>query len=409
MRLIYFAMRFPVLSQTFIQREVAGLRGHGIDLAVHPCLPSDAESRAVASVRNGVVEPGVALWWGGVLAVCGWTLRKPTVVLRMMGEIMAAPHRTAEQWFHSWLGMVIGARAAWDETEAEGFHGCWATAPATAAWVAGRLTGKPFGFGAHAYDVFRHGGDPLLGVKLREAAWVHTTTEAARAELLRREPECASRLVLARRGLVQFPPWRAPEPIEGRELRVASVGRLVAKKGFRHQIAACAELRRRGVPVRWRVIGEGPLRRSLEREAAQQGVAEVMAWEGAQPEVEVWALHRWADVLVHSGEVDAEGDRDGLPNVIPEAMASGVPVVTSATPGPLEAVRDGVTGRVVDRLEGVWLADVLEELAGDHDQRRMLARSARAWVEENYSAAKNCGRLAEAMRRGRACGGVKTA
>lgn len=403
-RLVYFAVRFPVLSQTFIQREVAGLRDAGLEVEVHPGLPSDAESWAAATVREGVMRPGLSLWLGGTLAVFGWWLRRPTVVHGLLRELVAVRSGTVEQLFHTVLGLVLGARAAWDG-QRSAYHGCWATAPATAAWVASRLTGQAFGFGAHAYDVFRDGGDPLLRVKLREAVWVHSSTEATKMELIRREPGCASKLVVVRRGLVEFPAWREPEKVEGRELRVASVGRLVRKKGLRHQVEACAELCRTGVAVRWRVIGDGPMRTELERATREWGVAGVFQWEGARPESEVWALYRWADVFVFSGEVAEDGDRDGLPNVIPEAMAAGVPVVTSAVAGALEAVTEGVTGRVVEPLSGVSLARVLGELGADWGVRVALARAAREWVETHYSAKVNAGRLARAIVEGCACSG----
>ncbi len=108
---------------------------------------------------------------------------------------------------------------------------------------------------------------------------------------------------------------------------------------------------------RARIVGDGPLRAKLEKLAGHLGVADRVTFAGQVPSHEVWGHLDWADVLLHTGVVAPSGDRDGLPNVIAEAMAAGVPVVTSPTAGTTEAVKDGVTGVVlpVDRPEA-WVA-----------------------------------------------------
>jgi glycosyltransferase involved in cell wall biosynthesis len=122
-------------------------------------------------------------------------------------------------------------------------------------------------------------------------------------------------------------------------------------------------------------------------------VADLVTFTGQVHPHEVWDHLNWADVLLHTGVVAPSGDRDGLPNVIAEAMAAGVPVVTSPTAGTTEAVSDGVTGIVlpVDRPEA-WVA-VLRRLSTDDAFCESLRRPARGWVEQNFDVRTNTERL----------------
>jgi glycosyltransferase involved in cell wall biosynthesis len=142
-----------------------------------------------------------------------------------------------------------------------------------------------------------------------------------------------------------------------------------------------------------RIVGDGPLRQRLERLAGHLGVADRVTFTGQLPPHEVWGHLDWADVLLHTGVVAPSGDRDGLPNAIAEAMAAGVPVVTSPTAGTTEAVKDGSSGVVlpVDRPEA-WVS-VLRRMASDDSYCESLRRPARAWVEANFDVKANTDRL----------------
>jgi glycosyltransferase involved in cell wall biosynthesis len=147
------------------------------------------------------------------------------------------------------------------------------------------------------------------------------------------------------------------------------------------------------VEFKARIVGDGPLRPRLEGLAGSLGVADLVTFVGQVPPQEVWEHLEWADVLLHTGVVAPSGDRDGLPNVIAEAMAAGVPVVTSPTAGTTEAVADGVTGIVlpVDRPEA-WVA-ALRRLACDDGLCESLRRPARRWIEDNFDVRANTERL----------------
>ena len=411
MKIAYFVMKYPTASQTFIEREMLGLAANGLEIEVHPCLDF-RRARDLPPPPEGltVVRAGprrrllLAILFGTVYELS----RHPVLLGRGLGLLVRHWPRHAEGWFMTVWGTLFAlARAR--ECRGRGvsvFHGAWATAPATAAAVLGELCGRPFSFGGHAYDLHRHGGDPLLAAKLAAARFVHTTTEANVRSLRARFPGANAEIVLARRGLRRLP---SPRPglkedgdPAGREVRLLSVGRLVEKKGQRHQIDACRALARRGRRFRLRIIGEGPLRPALAARIAQAGLGGSIELAGECAPAAVDAAYAWADVFWHTGIVDSQGDRDGLPNVVPEAMAHGLPVISSAAGGAAEAVRDGETGLLVDPADAEALASAVERLADDAPLRERLGKNGRAWVQENFLAEVNTRRLARAFAE--ACG-----
>ena len=413
MRVVYLVMHYPSATQTFIAREMFALAGQGVQIEVRPIWDFRPAASVAVSVPPGltVVRPG-APWRVATAMLLGTArelVRCPTLLFRGLRLLFGNLPCHGEGWFMTiWgtltaLSLAAGFRRGGNRPDV--FHGTWATAPATTAAVLGELCGRPFSFGAHAYDIHRHGGDPFLASKLRAAKFVHTTTQANVDYLNARFPRHQARIVLSRRGLSREAFRRAGEIASARPARLPdaafhllSVGRLVEKKGQIHQIAACAELARRGRCFRLRIIGEGPLRAELAARIAAAGLGGSITLDGVRSPHEVWDAYAWADAFWHTGIVDAQGDRDGLPNVIPEAMACGLPVISSTAGGAGEAVLDGVTGLIVaDPSDASALAAAVERLAPDPEFRARLGRGGRVWVEENFLAEVNTRLLAEAF------------
>jgi colanic acid/amylovoran biosynthesis glycosyltransferase len=420
LKIAYVVMKYPTLSQTFIEREMLGLSAQGLQIEVHPCFdfrrlsPSELETPA----ELPVVRAGSA-WRFVVAAVLGAIRelsRRPGLVWRGWKILIRYPPRHAEGWFMTVWGTLFAlARAR--EIRRRGIaviHGAWATAPATAAAVLSELCGIPYSFGAHAYDLHRYGGDPLLSPKLLSARFVHTSSQANADHLAARFPERRAGIVLARRGLRSLPALRSAQgdvfQSDGAKpktrLQIHSVGRLIEKKCHACQIEACVELARRGLPFHLKIIGEGPLRAELAASIAREKLQHRVELAGERAPAEVAAAYAAADVFWHTGVVDSKGDRDGLPNVIPEALAHGLPVISSAAGGAGEAIRDGENGLIVDPYDPAALADAVISLAADPAWRQQLGQEGRRWVEQNFLSEQNTRRLAEAFREAAAGSGL---
>ena len=402
LKIAYVVMKYPTLSQTFIDREMRALVAQGFQIEVHPCLdfrrPADVPPVApgLDVVRAGSLP---RLLGAALLGAARELARRPALLGRGLRLLRRHLPRHWEGAFHTFWGTLFALARAGEfrRRGADVIHGAWATAPATAAAVLGELCGRPFSFGGHAYDIHRHGGDPFLAPKLRVARFVHTTTQANVASLRARFPDARAEIVLSRRGLPGLPVLPMTTSTSQDGVRLLSVGRLVPKKGHVHQIEACRELARRGRRFRLRIIGGGPLAPELRALIAGAGLADRIELDGERPPAEVQAAYGWADVFWHTGIVDAQGDRDGLPNVVPEAMAHGLPVISSAAGGAAEAVHDGITGLIVDPTDSRALADAVERLADDPARRGQLGAAGRRWVEEHFLSEANARLLAQAF------------
>jgi glycosyltransferase involved in cell wall biosynthesis len=386
---------FPKTSETFLQRDVAALQAKGLDLRLYSLWGGGGEFRGLP-VRCFPKWRLIPLFLFEIPWEC---IRRPRLMRDLFEGVFT---RMAPSWLNFWENMLGAGFAGCYHRELRRnppalVHGAWAGAPATAGWVLWRMYGWRYSCGAHAYDLYEHGGDWWLLEKLQHARFIHTSTDMGRRELIGRGLP-AGKVVCIRRGLDAFPafkPLRTPRP----SLRLLCIARLVPKKGLDYQLRIYAALQGAGLAFEARIVGDGPLRGLLGDGVAQLGLGGAVKFLGALPPAQVWEQLAWADVLLHTGVVAASGDRDGLPNVIPEAMAAGVLVVTSPVSATTEAISQARTGLVADvDLPLAWVV-ALRQLAGDDRLAETLRTAARQWVEENYDAHRNIARLVECFER----------
>jgi glycosyltransferase involved in cell wall biosynthesis len=390
----YLFTTFPKTSETFLQREVIAVRAQGASLRLHSLWGGGPAFRGVKVERFNKWRL-LALFW----AIPREAARRPDVLRELLRGVA---RRRPPSFLNLWenllgAGFACVMARSFRRNPPGLLHAAWGGAPATAAWLLWRINGHPYSAAAHAYDIFEHGGDWWLTEKLTCARFVHTSTEMGRRALIGRGiPE--DRVFCIRRGIERPPPIK-PLRASRIPLRLLCVARLVEKKGLDRQMRIYAALRAGGIPFEARVVGGGPMQSALEQLAGGLGVAASITFAGEKPHHEVWEQYAWADVLLHTGVIAASGDRDGLPNVIPEAMSAGVLVVTSPTAAATEAVTDGLTGLVapVDS-PAAWVA-ILRRLSSDDDLAESLRNGARRWVDENYDANRNAGRLVEQFNR----------
>lgn len=364
------------------------MRAHGVNVRLYSLWGGLISFRGLPVTRFNKWRL-LTLFW--MIPYEGW--RRPEVLKQVLHGLFT---RRPPSWINFWENMLGAGFAclfagSFRKNPPALIHAAWGGAPATAAWLLWRLDGHRFSAAAHAYDIYEHGGDWWLNDKLAHAAFIHTSTEMGRAALVARGI-AADKIIPIRRGLDRLPKMKrlrsSREP-----LHLICVARLVEKKGLDHQLRIYAALRAASVPFQARIVGDGPLRPALEKMAGLLGIAADLTFCGHLPQHEVWEQFAWADVLLHTGVIAPSGDRDGLPNVIPEAMSCGVLVVTSPTAGTTEAITDGVSGIVVpEDAPARWVA-ALRQLASDDVVAEKFRSAARHWVEENFDAHKNAARL----------------
>ena len=390
----YLFTTFPQNTETFLQREIIAMRAHGVNLRLYSLWGGGGTFRGLPVARFNKWRLLTLIW---MIPFESW--RRPEVLRQVLRGLFT---RRAPSWLNFWENMLGAGFACLFAREFRKnppalVHAAWGGAPATAAWLLWRLDGHRFSAAAHAYDIYEHGGDWWLKDKLDHAAFIHTSTEMGRRALIERGLP-AEKIFCIRRGLDRLPTLK-PLRASRSPLNLVCIARLVEKKGLDHQLRIYAALRAAGVPFAARIVGEGPLRPELEKLAGHLGVASSVTFTGHLPQHEVWTQLAWADVLLHTGVIAPSGDRDGLPNVIPEAMSVGVLVITSPNAATTEAVTYGVTGLVapVEEVE-LWVS-ALRRLSTDDAFAEKLRAAARTWVEENFDAHRNARRVLDQFNR----------
>lgn len=395
-RIAYILKMYPRFSETFIVNEILELERQGVDVRIYSlCKPDD-----------GRFHPSVTRVKANVVYVPQYPEMEPERVRQahaFLAEARPAAYAAARAYVDA-LGQpfalrrflqagVIAAHLLRNPVHA--VHAHFASSPARVANFVSRLTGLPYSFTAHAKDIFHQEVDPvLLRKKVAAARFVVTVSHFNRRylqELMGDEP-CDIRCLYNGIDLDYF----RPDPTVPQEPDlIVAVGRLVEKKGFDRLIRACARLAGRGLSFRCEIIGTGEQREALAALIAQLGLEDRVVLVGPKPQDAVLTAYRRAAVFVLPCVVGRDGNRDGLPTVLIEAMATGLPVVTTTVTGNPEIVDHGVNGLLVPPDDVEALADALARLLRSSWLRQQMGMAARRKAERVFDVRRNVARLHE--------------
>jgi glycosyltransferase involved in cell wall biosynthesis len=285
-----------------------------------------------------------------------------------------------------------------DAPEVRHLHAHFAHGTTTVTWLAAQITGLPFSFTGHARDIYAPQLNPhgWLRRKLLAARFVVTCTEANVRHLRQIAP--AARIHLVYHGLsadfARLLAGNDAAPAGNGRLHVLGVGRLVAKKGFDTLIDACAILRERGVAFDALIVGQDDKHGvEIRRRVAELGLESRVRLPGAMGPPELLDQYRRASALCMPCRLLPD-DRDGIPNVLVEAMAAGTPVVATAVSGIPELVDHEVNGLLVEPEDPEALADALVRIHGDAEMARKLSRAGRETVAERFDGDRSARALA---------------
>jgi glycosyltransferase involved in cell wall biosynthesis len=394
-RVSYVVGTYPQLTTTFIDREIGALEAQGTDIAIVSIrAPHGPLSPEQELIRRQVRYLLPARTRDVARAFGFWLLRRPFALLAEAFWLLTRPHHGASR-MRSLAYVSAGVCAAHRLRDRRGVHvhAHFVDRAATVAAIAARLLGATYSATAHANDIYR---EPfMLAEKVGRATFVATCTEYNRAHLAGEvRPGDVSKVIRLYHGLDlgryrPLPEERADPPI------LLAVAQLKEKKGLRYLIEACAQLRDAGTAIRCEIVGEGPLRPELEAQIAELGVSDSVVLHGALSHEEVLGRYRAATAFVLPSVVAADGDRDGIPNVILEAMAMELPVVSTPVSGIPEAVRDEETGMLVQPHDSAAIVEVVTRLLADPDRAAQLGRNGRRHVSDRFDVTRNAARLLE--------------
>lgn len=400
----YVMNGFPRLSETFIAHEIHQLERVGLRLRlfvvkqenephVHPVvtairapltyLPKTTSLSGATLV--GWLRENLPTFARAHLAVAA---RHPLRYVRTLASAVALTwrHWPRKVFVKEFLQAGEIAAALQAKSDVQHLHGHFCHGVATITWFASRLTDIPFSFTAHAKDIYQAELNPgnLLERKLGAARFVATCT-CANAEVLRARHARPDDVHTIYHGLDTdyFTPAQRTATTDAP--LILAVGRLVEKKGFDQLIAACALLQQQGLRFVCAIVGEsGSAEDSLRAQIERLGLAETVQLRGAVTQDRLREIYRGAHTFALPCQIMEDGDRDGFPNVLAEAMAMGVPVVSTAISGIPEMIDDGVHGLLVEPRQPEALAEALRRVLTDTVLHAALARAGRERICERF-------------------------
>lgn len=396
LRIGYFLSEFPSLSQMFILREIEEIRRRGdLELSLFAfggdssgALPPQAlELAKETAYFFGPLCPALVL--GDLWRVCRAPLRSGRLFSRVVLGRYARLTRIRDMGLAQRVALAFRINRFIAEAGKRGvqhIHAHFAWFNCTVAIIVAECLGIPYSVTAHAQDIYFKPED--LAEKLASARFVVTCTEFNRGHIERQlGAAIAAKVRVNYHGICASEYGSAPQPGDG--IGVLSVGRLVEMKGFEFLIQALAILRRRGRSIRCTIAGHGPQFERLTRLARELELEQSVSFPGFVPHERLRAMYAEHALFVLPSVTTEDGQRDGIPNVILEAMACGLPVVSTINSGIPEAVVDGETGLLVPPGDPDKLADAMERLCADAALRTRLAENGRRAVAAKFDLRRN--------------------
>jgi len=404
MKIAYILDLFPVFSETFIVREILELKRQGFEVLVLAREDTGGRSfsevvhdeskklmrkvRYFPSLQNRLSEVQLAVYHLYFL------LQNPIRYLKTFWFSFNCGERTFKLFQRSVLYAMNLKR-----TGVRHIHAHFALDASKLAMLTSMLTGIPYSFTAHAHDIFIPKLSDLMVEKFNRAKFAACISEYNKKYILENYPKVAPENIRIIHCGIDIATLTPGTKQAHKNFTILAVGRLVEQKGFKYLLQVCEQLKRRqGLNFVCNIIGEGKDRQILEELISKCGLTEVVRLLGAREQSDVIKAMKSADLFVLPCVVDKNGSIDGIPVVLMEAMAMGIPVISTRLSGIPELIKDGA-GILVEPEDVNGLETAMETILGLPDEEReAMGRRGRAIVEQDFNLKTEAYKLAELYR-----------
>lgn len=364
-------------------REMCALREKGVDVEIFSIMSPPPTTTMHPQVQTLLPHAHYSAFFLSLKLI----FAQIYFLIRSPRRYISALRRLAWQTSHELKSLVMAlflfpksVYFAWllKDMQVDHIHAHFVWLNAVAAQVAADLLGLPISLHAHAWDIFRRNPE-CVRRQIQLATCVITVSEYHRQFLTSLVQNHLLDIRIVHYGLDPNDFIRTNPVPNNQTVQIISVGRLVEKKGFEYLIEACKMLGDRGIPYRCRIVGEGPDQRinAMIRETSQDGS---ISMDGAKNITDIIAYYQMSDIFVLPCVVAKSGDRDGMPNVLLEAMAMQLPVITTPVTGNTELIQDRLNGLLVPERDPNALADAIQRLIGDPGLRMRLGAAGRQTI-----------------------------
>jgi len=400
-RIAYYLWRYPIVSETFIQREIKALKDLGLNILVYADTVDNFErsDQRLMSLINDTIYlfplNKIKLLYG----VLVFLIKSPLLFANMFTYINKNQYSSNKSFFEDikiFLKSVYLARLL-KEQNISHIHSPWSDVNSFIAVVASKMTGLPLSIQARAHDIHRTDSVFALSEKFGNSKFIVTNTrynEKYIKEIL--EPSQWNKIKLIYNGidLDNFNPGKRKLK-NNKEIYLLCVARLIPQKGLTYLLKACDIIKKKGINFKCRIIGgtEEPRYRdyyhNLLKLKKDLGLEEYVFFEGVKPFEYILEQYSNADIFVLPCVIAEDGSRDIIPNVLIEAMAMKLPVVSTTVTGVPEIVDNKENGILVPPNDDTKLSDSIIRLIENVDLRGQLGQKARLKVEERFNINKN--------------------
>lgn len=394
LKLAYLVSQYPAVNHTYILGEVRGLRGQGIEVEVISIKPPDRPAGKLSGVER---EEEESSWYvaraglAGMAAAHGNTfLRRPAAYLSTFLFALRMSRFTPAE-IPRWMLFFLQAAVVGDHLRRRSLHRLHVHYASSVGLLVARMFPVRVSHTLHGSAEFLDARAFRIWEKVHYADFIVAISQFGRSQtMLFSSPADWPRIEVCPLGIDpdEFTPAvRTRSP--GEPFRLLTAGQLAAAKGLPVLIAALARLLARGRGVRLVLVGDGPLRPALEQQARETGAASAVRFEGFRNNAELKRYYAEADAFVLASFAE------GVPVVLMEAMAAGLPCIASRITGIPELIEDGAGGLLTPPGDEEAIAAAVERLMDDGSLRHRLGEAARSAVVERYHIRKNTARLAE--------------
>jgi glycosyltransferase involved in cell wall biosynthesis len=388
-KIAYILKGYPRLSETFIAQEIWGLEQLGFEIIIYSLRHSTSDKihPLHQQIKAKVVYLPEYLWsepWRVLKA--WWRTKKKYKKMRKVFFKDLKNDKSFSRLRRFGQALVLAQEL---DDDVKHLHAHFLHTPATVTYYVSLLLDKPWSVSAHAKDIWTQKTSEIKG-KLDACQWAITCTSYAAQYLNQMVPK----VELIYHG-IDFKRF-ALQPIKKMSgiIKILSVGRCVTKKGYDVLLEALAKLSH---SYQWRFIhiGAGEIEINLKQLAVNLSIAEKIEWRGAQSHDEVIAAYRESDIFVLPSRIAENGDRDGLPNVLMEAVSQGLPLLSTEISGISELIMNGETGLLVAPEDVEGLAISLQKLMDEPTLRTQLVRQGQQLLQQKFNYQVGIKRIAE--------------
>jgi colanic acid/amylovoran biosynthesis glycosyltransferase len=393
--ILYILSQFPEVHETFIVRELREILNRKFSfkiISLKKCKDSIIYPEA-ASLLKFTSYPNQIDRLFSVVSVLFFVLVHPINFFLTFLILIKDNYHSFSYLLKSIVVLPKATLIAWRIRNEQNIaiHAHWATIPTTCAWIVSRLAKKPYIFTAHAWDIFLHPGN--LSRLIEDSTNLITCTNYNRNYLIENLGQSISKKVnVIHHGIELFRFNRNGHP-KSKQFVIMAVGRLVPQKGFDVLIKACEFLKKKEIDFQCCIIGAGPLENELKELSLINVLTEQILFLGQLPHNNVLEWMNKADVFVAPSVIAPNSDRDGIPNVILEAMALKLPVVGSKVSGIPEIVIENETGLLVESGDPQSLFLALKKLNNNLELREKLSKNGRRLIEQKFDIRINMNQL----------------